>query len=127
MPDHAPKTPLRWTTALLLSAAANYGPFLAMAIYALAFVSSSHARRSIWQLLPGGPAFLVTDAMYRMLNIPGQNDWLVLAHSCALTLLTVFALAWLIQKVRWLGYLALAGCALWCSFSAMVLMAMLMM
>lgn len=127
MAERASKPPMRWRTALLLSAAANYGPFVVVALFALKFVSSSHARRTIWELAPCGTAFLPTGHLYRMLNIPGNNDWLVYGHSLALTLFIVVGLSWLLRKVRWAGFVALALCGSWCSYSAVVLMALLQM
>ncbi|MCA9297175.1 MAG: hypothetical protein KC983_11675 [Phycisphaerales bacterium] len=127
MTEHDSKPPMRWTTALLLSAAAKYGPFLAVAIYALKFVRSSHARRTIWELLPSGPAFLPTNHVYGMLNIPGRTDPLVQAHACVLTLCIVFALAWVIRNTRAPGYVAIAVSAVWSSWCAVALMALLQM
>lgn len=127
MVERTSKPPMRWRTALLLSAAANYGPFVVVALLALKFVSSSHARRTIWELAPCGTAFLATDQLYRTLNIPGNNDWLMYGHSLALTLFIVVGLAWVLRKAHRVGFLALAACGLWCSYGAIVLMALLQM
>jgi len=108
-----------------LSAAAIYGPFVAAAIYALAFESSSNVSSGMWQLLPWAPGLLHVEATCRIFDIPRPPESISFAWAFVSTLFTVFAQAWVLRQVRWLGYVSLAGSVLWFSFCAIGLMALL--
>ena len=119
---------LPWKIALPVAAAAVYSPFVVMATYAAGFESSSYVRNTAWFLLPWAPGLLHVEAMSRMLDVPRfGSDAAWFACSFASTLFTIFALAWVLRQVRWLGYLALAGSVVWFSLSAWALLGMLRM
>ena len=117
-----------WKVALPLAAAAVYGPFVVMATYATFFESSSYVREYAWFLLAWAPGLLHVDTMSRALHLPRfGSDAASFAFAFVSTLFTIFALAWVLRQVRWLGYLALAGAVAWFSYSAVVLLSLLRM
>jgi hypothetical protein len=117
------RTPLPWKFALPCSVVASYGPFLFAAIFVLGYDRSSNVRSGMWELLPYSPAFLPTHELHRRLdlNLPGKSDWWVIAHACACSLLIVVAQAWVVRRIRWLGYVLLAGSIAWSAFSALAI------
>jgi hypothetical protein len=98
-----------WRRAYALAWSAVYGPFIGMAVYALAFVSCSHCKLAAWTLLPYMPGLIPVELARRAIDLDRPSDTLWFAVSVFAAALVVIALAWHIRTSRrrwWLGTLA---------------------
>jgi len=88
--------------AVIHSALAVYTPTVAMALYALGFVSSSYAQSMMWKLLPCAPGLLPVEAIRRLLGLPRPQDSTGFAWAFVFTLAVVAMLAALVRRGGWL-------------------------
>jgi hypothetical protein len=112
--------------AYLTSYFAVYGPFLAMALYTLAFVECTHCKAAAWSMLPYGPALIPLMLSVRLLGIPAVGDSLSIALGLAVCAGIVAVLARLLHgRRRWLQTLIAATALALSGVSAYVLLALI--
>jgi hypothetical protein len=115
-----------WKWACLLSGLTVYGPFAAMGIYTLMFVSCSHCKAAVWTVFPSAPGILPVDLVRRWLDLPRPTDavWFLAGMACSAVLLA--AVAWLVQRnSRWLRAFSAAATLAYCTFAAIVILAII--
>lgn len=82
-----------WKSALGFSCLAVYGPFLLMALYALAALSCSHCKATAWKLLAPGPGLAPIELVRQSMNWPRLPDGLWFALGAILALCAVIGVA----------------------------------
>jgi hypothetical protein len=115
-----------WKSAWAFSGLAVYGPFAAMGIYTLLFVSCSHCKAAVWTVFPSAPGIIPVDLVRRWLDLPRLPDeiWFLTAMACSAVLLT--AVAWLVQrKSRWLRAFSVAATLDYGTFAAIIILALI--
>jgi hypothetical protein len=115
-----------WKWAWAFSALAVYGPFAAMGIYTLLFVSCSHCKAAVWTVFPSAPGLLPVDLVRRWLDLPRLPDeiWFPAAIVCSAVLLS--AVAWLVRRSsRWLRAFSVAATLTYGTFAALVILAII--
>jgi hypothetical protein len=112
--------------AYLSSYAAAYGPFLAMALYASAFVECAHCKAAAWSMLPSGPGLVPLMFMGQVVGIPMVGELFSFSVAFAASAIGVAVLAWLLHGRRWWLQALIASVALaLSSVSAYVLLALI--
>jgi hypothetical protein len=112
--------------AYLVSYAAVYGPFVAMATYAVSFVSCTHCKQTSWQVLPAGPGLIPSDFVRRSVDLPRLDDtiWFGIGFSVAAAM--VAGLAWLLAtRTRWWQAVGLTTMLALNVFGAIVVLALI--
>jgi hypothetical protein len=91
---------ISWKGAVGLSGFVVYGPFMAMAVYALWFVQCQHCKWAALKVLPCGPALLPLEAgrIWLQLPLPRNTPGIILAVIVSLAF--VVGLAWLVRRGR---------------------------
>lgn len=98
--------------AVIHSTLAVYAPVVAMALYALGFVSSSYAQSMMWKLLPCAPGLLPVESLRRLLGLSRPQDSTSFASAFVFTLVVVAMLAALVRRGGWLRLMSLVVAAL---------------
>src|SRR5689334_13050081 len=91
---------ISWKGAAGVASFAVYGPFMAMAVYALWFVKCTHCKKAALTILPCGPALLPLEAgrSWLQLPLPRGTDAPGFVLATILSLAFVFGLAWLVRR-----------------------------
>lgn len=115
-----------WKRAGLVSGLAVYGPFAAMGIYTLLFVSCSHCKAAAWTMFPAAPGVIPIELFRRWLDLdrPAEAIWFSAAIVCSAGLWA--ALAWLVRsKNRWLRAVSVIATLAYGAWAAIVILALI--
>lgn len=113
-------------TAHLLAMLTVYGPFVAMATYTLAFVDSSHCKKTTWALLPFEPGIVPYEFARHWLDFSRADENVTFVLCFVISALFALGLAWVFRTraIWWQVPCAVAMLALGV-FGAVVVLAML--
>jgi hypothetical protein len=115
-----------WKQAWLVSALAVYGPFAAMGIYTLLFVSCSHCKAAAWMVFPSAPGIIPVELARSWLDLPRPPDaiWICVGMACSAVLLAT--VAWLVQrKARWLRAFSVVAILTYSTCAAITILALI--
>ena len=115
-----------WKRAWLFSGLAVYGPFAAMGVYTLQFVSCSHCKATVWTMFPSAPGILPVDLVRRWLDVPRPSDEIWFAAGMAFSALLLTAVAWLVRRrSRLLRACSIAATLVYGALAAVVILAVI--
>jgi hypothetical protein len=115
-----------WRWAWVLASSAVYGPFAAMGVYTLLFVSCSHCKAAVWTIFPTAPGIIPVELARRWLDLSRPPDaiWFLTGIACSAALLAT--LAWLVRRDnRWLRAVSVAVVLAYGTFAAIAILAVI--
>ncbi|HTI71351.1 MAG TPA: hypothetical protein VMF06_15375 [Candidatus Limnocylindria bacterium] len=83
-----------WKRAIALACLVVYGPFVATALYAQAFVDCSHCKQTAWMTIPAGPGYL------SLLLLRNVWSFKLPGNAAIITLVTLYSLALTLAVAR---------------------------
>lgn len=89
--------PIAWWKSIGLAIAALYVPFVAMGIYTLFFVSCSHCKKAVWQLMQLAPG-LVPGVVCSQWLLPRKSEWALWTTTGVIELLMLFGVTLLVRR-----------------------------
>ncbi len=120
--------PGSWKRAYSLAWASAYLPFVAMAGYALAYVSCSNCKKAACEIVPFGPGLMPVELVRHTFGLGRPADTVLFVASVFITAALVAILTWALRtRARGMGAVVAIATAGYCTFAAVVILAMIRM